>query len=102
MKYKCHFTCSTNDTVNLIAKNQAVDNSTCEKLIGVKFDYKLTFNAHIDNICKKAGLKLNALLRIAPYIDFHKKRFLANTLFMSQLNYCPLIWMYHNRTKIIK
>ena len=51
------FICSTNDIVNLIVENQVIDNSKCEKRLGMKFDYKLTFNAHIDDICKKAGLK---------------------------------------------
>ena len=83
----------------MIVENQIIDNSTCEKPFGVKFDYKLTFNAHIDDICKKAKLKLNALSRIAPYMDFHKKRLLVNAFFVSQFNYCPLIWMRHNRTK---
>ena len=69
---KFHFICSTNGTVNFIVENQIIDNSKCEKLLGVKFDYKLTFNAHIDDTCKKAGLKLNALSRIAPYMDFNK------------------------------
>ena len=64
--HKYHFICSTNDTVNLIVENQITDNSTCEKLLGVKFHYKLTFNVHIDDICKKSGLKLNALSRITP------------------------------------
>ena len=44
---KCHFICSTNDTVNLIVENQII-NSKCENFL--KFDYKLTFNAHIDDI----------------------------------------------------
>ena len=70
---KCHFICSTNDRVNLIVENQIIANSTSEKLLGVTFDYKLTFNAHIDDICKKAGLKLNGLSRIAPYMDFKQK-----------------------------
>ena len=83
----------------MIVENQIIDNSKCEKLLGVKFDYKLTFNAHIDDICKKAGLKLNALSRIAPYMDFNKKRLLVNVFFMSQFNYCPLIWVCHNSTK---
>ena len=67
------FICSTNDAANLIVENQMIDNSKYEKLLGMKFDYKLTFNVHIDDICKKAGLKLNALSRIAPYIGFNKK-----------------------------
>ena len=58
---KCHLICSTNDTVNLFVENQTIDNSKCEKLLDVKFDYRLTFNGHIDDVCKKAGLKLNAL-----------------------------------------
>ena len=69
---KCDFICSTNDTVNLIVENQIKDNSKCEKLFGVKFDYKLTFNATIDDSFRKVGLKLNALSRIAPYMDFNK------------------------------
>ena len=36
---KYHFIGSINDTVNLI--------------LGMKFDYELTFNAHIDDIVKK-------------------------------------------------
>ena len=78
---KCHFICSTNDTVNLIVENQIINNSKCENFL--KFDYKLTFNAHIDDIFKKAGMKLNALSRIAPYMDFNKKRLLVNEFFMS-------------------
>ena len=62
---KRHFICSTNDTINLTVENQIIDNSTYEKLFGVKLDYKLTSNAHIDDICKKSGLKLNGLSRIA-------------------------------------
>ena len=96
---KCQFIGSTNDTVNLITENQIIENSKYQKLLGVKFDYKLTFNAHIDDICKKGGLKFNALPRIAPNLDFNKTRLLVNAFFMSQFNYCPLIWMCHNRTK---
>ena len=65
----------------------------------MKFDYKLTFNALTDDICKKAELKLNFLPRIAPYIDFNKKQLFMNAFFMSQFNYFPLIWMCHNCTK---
>ena len=82
---KCHFIYSTNDTVNLIVENQIIDNGTFKKLLGVKFDYKLTFNAQIDDICKKAGLKLNALSKIAPYMDFNKKRLLVNALLVNSI-----------------
>ena len=88
---KCHFIYNTNDIVSLIVENQIIDNSKCEKLLGVKFDYKLTFNAYIDDICKKSRAEVKALSRIAPYMDFNKKLLLVNVFFMPQFNYCPLI-----------
>jgi hypothetical protein len=33
-------------------------------LLGVTFDFKLTFNSHISHICKKASQQLNVLKRI--------------------------------------
>ena len=96
---RCHFICSTDDKVNITVENQKICNSPCEKLLGVRFDSKLTFDAHINEICKKAGLKLDALARITPYMDSNKKRLLLNEFFMSQFNYCQLVWMCHNCTK---
>ena len=36
-----------------------IDKSDTEKLLGVKFDKKLTFDYHISGICKKAGRKIS-------------------------------------------
>ena len=33
-------------------------------LLGVDIDFNLTFDSHIQNICKKAGHQLNVLRRI--------------------------------------
>ena len=96
---KCYFSRRTDDKVNIIVENQKVYNSPCEKLEGVRFDSRLTFDAHINDICKKAGLKLNALARITPYMDLNKMRLLLNAFSMSQFNYCQLVWMCYNRTK---
>ena len=70
-----------------------------EKLLGIRVDHKLTFNALIDEIYKKAGQKMNALSRVIPYMNITKWRTLLNTFFMFQFNYCPLTWMCHSRTK---
>ena len=72
------------------------------KLLGIKIDNKLDFNEHISNIYKKASLKLHALplARIAPYMNKEKLRILMKT-FEAQSNYCPLIWMFHNRNNKI-
>ena len=62
------------------------------------FDCKFKFNKHIENIGQKASQKKNALARPAPYMETTKKHFVMNTLFKSQFNYCPLVWMCCNRS----
>ena len=96
---KCNFICSTSKKVSLIVENKEINNSTDERLLGVKIDSKLSFNTHIDEMCKKPSLGLNALSTITPHLDFEKKKLFINSIFISQFNYCQLIWMCHNRTK---
>ena len=80
----------------------SIENSDCEKLLGVKIDNKLTFSCHVSDMFKKANRKINALPRIAPFININNKRILMNSIFRLQFNYCPLIWMCHNRTNMKK
>ena len=96
---KCHLLVSSSDAVNLRVSKFDIKNCECEKLLGVKFDNKLTFQKHITDICRKASRKNFALARIAPYIELSKQRMFMNVFFNSQFNYCPLIWMCHNRTR---
>ena len=49
---KCHLLVSTNNTVNIRVENFDIKDSDCEKLLGVKFNHKLTFNSHISDLCK--------------------------------------------------
>ena len=49
-------------------------------------------------ICKKAGPKLHALARVANYMNVEKLRIMKNTFVMSQFSYCPLVWMFHDRS----
>ena len=69
---------STNDTVNIKIGNIDVTKSTCEKLLGVKFDHKLTFDYHISELCKKASRNIDALARVTPYMNLSKKRIVMN------------------------
>ena len=54
------------------AGNLCINNPSCEKLLGVNFGYKLKFSNHIEEICKKASERLNALARLAPYMGISK------------------------------
>lgn len=88
MPIKCHLLTSTDQEVSLNVDNFAIKNSKCEEILSVKFHSKLTFNLHISHLCKKSSRKVNALVRITPYMDLPKRRLLENSFFKAQFNYC--------------
>ena len=73
------------------------ENRKYEKLLGVNIDIKLSFEKHLNIICGKARAKINALGRVAPFMNIEKRRTIMNAFFNSQFSYCPLIWMFHSR-----
>ena len=60
-------------------------------------DKKLAFQKHVEDFYKKANQKLHALARLSDYIDPIKSEILMNSFITSQFNYCPLVWMFHDR-----
>ena len=79
-----------------------IENSKCEKLLGVKLDWQLNFDELFSDVCKGASEKLNALARIAPFIRLSKRRMLINAFFYSKFSYCFLIWICPSLTNNIK
>ena len=69
---KCHLAINSNRIITVQVVEYEFENSKCEKLLGVKLNWKLNFDDHISDICKKASGKLNALARIAPFIGLSK------------------------------
>ena len=59
-------------------------------MLGVTIDNRLTFYNHLKNPSKKIGNKLNAVTRIAPYLNHNQIRLTCNSFFKGQLSYCPL------------
>ena len=66
------------------------------------FDKKLSFKKHVEDLYKKANQKLHALARLSNYIDPIKSEILMNSFIRSQFNYCPLVWMFHDRATNLK
>ena len=95
---KCNLLVSAIDAVSITVSEYDIKNSDCEKLLGVQFDNKLTFEKHIPDICRKASRKTYALTGMAPYMDLSKRRMVMNAFFNLLFKYCLLIWMRHNHT----
>ena len=96
---KWHLLVTGNYGVSAKISEFEIESRKKEKLLGISTDTALSFEHHITSLCKKASQKLHALARIAHYMDFEKRRSLMKAFVISQFNYCPLIWMFHNSTK---
>ena len=74
-----------------------ITNRTEEKLLGFKFDSKLSFENHVSSLCKKASQKLHTLTRIVNYMNLSKQKAFMKKFVVSQFNYFPLVWRFHSR-----
>ena len=45
-----------------------IENSKCDKLLGVKLDWKFNFDDRISYVCETCSGKQNILARTAPFI----------------------------------
>ena len=64
------------------------------KPLGVDIDFKLSFDNHISNFCKKAAKQLNVLKRIGKNLSRLSKLSIFHTFILSNFNFCPLTWHF--------
>ena len=93
---KSHFLLSCSEPFTALIGGSSIESNREEILLGIKVERDLKFYEHVNNLCKKACQKLTALVRLAPFINFDKKRIVMKTFIESQLGYCPFIWMFHS------
>ena len=84
----------SNETIKF--DNKTVETVPSVRLLGIQLDDKLNFSLHVSKICKSAANQLSALTRLNNFLCFEGKRVLINSYFMSNFNYCPLVWMFSN------
>ena len=72
------------------------------KLLGVDIDFNLTFDNHIQNICKKAGQQLNVQRRIGKNLCKLSRMTIFHTFIISNFNFCPLSWHFCSKSNTNK
>ena len=75
---KRHLLVSSSDAVSLRVSEYDIKNNKYEKLLGFKFDNKLTLEKHITDICRQASQKIYALARVALHMDLSKRGMAMN------------------------
>ena len=94
---KSHLLLSGSNTLTANIDGNDIETEDNQILLGITINSNLSFNKRINNLCKKASAKLNALARTSGYMDLPKRRVIMKSFITSQFGYCPLIWMFHSR-----
>ena len=89
---------SCNEPSTTLIDGSSIESNTKELVLGITIDRDLKCDEHVNNLCKKACQKLDALVRIASFMDVDKKRMIMKAFIELRFGYCPLVWMFHSRT----
>ena len=95
---KSHVMLTTDSKQKINVKGSRISNEKIVKLLGVTVDKKLSFEPHLNLICKKVSQKLHTFATASKFISKKKLRVIMKTFIMPQFSYCPLVWMCHSRT----
>ena len=95
---KSHLLLSCKQPSTVTIDDTFIESNVKEVLLGIIIDRDLKFDDHVNNLCKKACQKLNALSRLAPFMNLDKRIIIMKAFIESQFGYSPLVWMFHSQS----
>ena len=87
---------SCSEPSTALIDGSSIESNTKEIFLRITVDIDLKFDDYINNLCKEACQKVNALVRFAPFMNVDKKRIIMKAFIESKFGYCPLVWMFHS------
>ena len=71
---KSHILLSCSEPSTALIDGSSIESNTKEILLGITIGRDLKFDEHVNNPYKKVWQKLNALVRLAPFMEADKKK----------------------------
>ena len=71
---KSHVMLTTDNKLKINVKGSPISNEKIVKLLGVTVDNKLSFESHLNLVCKKVSQKLHAFARVSKFISKGKTK----------------------------
>ena len=90
------------ENTTLAFHNTTIKPSSCVKNLGVHFDKYMTFETHINKISTKVTGTLLDINRVKHCFDKESRIILIQSLVLSVLNHCNIIWGTTNTTLLTK
>ena len=73
-------------------RNETLECSQEEKLLGVTIDDVLSWNTHVNNVLKKCNSLLYLLSRIKVFLTLPMRKLFYNSYILPHFDYCCTIW----------
>ena len=68
-----------------------------KSFLWIKNGNKLTFEEHVEGLCKKASQKVSAVARILSLMRFEQRKRIVNLFITAHFSYYPLVSIFHSR-----
>ena len=65
---------------------------TSTKSLGVHIDQTLSWNVHVENLCKKIASGIGALKRVRSFVPHETLRSIFMSLVQPHFDYCNSVW----------
>ncbi|KAL9978420.1 hypothetical protein ACROYT_G015933 [Oculina patagonica] len=69
-----------------------LDQVNSQKLLGVTIDSKLSFDEHIDDLCRKVSQRIAVLKRIKKFLPFQQRIAYYNAMIKQDMLYASVVW----------
>ena len=84
----------------VVVNNTPVSRTDTHKCLGVQIDEKLSWDSHIDMICKTTSAGIGAMRRIKPFVPVDTLEKVYKSLVQPYFEYCSPLW--DNCGKLLK
>ena len=93
--------------LNLNLRGSSIENVESFKYLGVLLDERLTWDQHVDFLCKKVSKRLGVLRRASEFLDIPSRKLLYYALILPIFDYCDVVWgncsiTLSNRTQVLQ
>lgn len=87
---------------DIMCADQKIDIVEEHKILGVTFSSHLSWDSHVNDLCKKLSFTTGALSRCREILPTNIKVKIYQALFQSHINYCSLVWLTTTQRNINK
>ena len=78
--------------IDVFVNGKQLSNVDCATLLGVEIDSKLSFNEHIEKVCKKLASRIAILRKIRACLPLKQRLQFYNSIIRPVMSYANVVW----------